>query len=313
MAVTYGIERSLDGVNFSQIATVDDLFTYVDGTPPLDADTEYFYRVRELGNPNGFYSLIVSGTTLFTGNIDQDAQAWIDRLTNPSVTEVIAISDFFIAEKAAGNFDKWDEFYSFSLGSVNGLIGAKSKTATVFGGVTFSVDGAIFNGVTGYIDTNFVLSTDGINYTLNDCLVAAFIKETDQLQTLFGCQTIGIEATRLRPENIECRVNVNSNVDNLIKQVNGDSLWEVSRGNSIDFNVHENGILLTPLGMQGSVSVPPVSLYVGAYNRPGGDGVGSFADATISTCLIGGGIGFNHAAHHTNIRQYLIALGVSLP
>jgi len=31
---------------------------------------------------------------------------------------------------------------------------AKSKTATVFGGVTFSVDGITCDGTSGYIDTN---------------------------------------------------------------------------------------------------------------------------------------------------------------
>lgn len=312
MAIKYGIERSLSASGpFVQIATVDDLLTYVDGTPPLSEDTEYFYRVRKLGAPNSGYSNIASATT--DSGVDPDAAAWVARMTSPSITEQAAVNTFVIAEKASGNWSLIDEFYLMSLGATNGLIGAKSKSATAFGGITWDVNGATFNGINAYIDTDFNPSVDGVNYTLNDALALSVNSAVpiNNNQSLWGAFSLVTPAGMGAWKNGgQFRALANSsNFNSGLLFDEHDSLNGFVRTSNSALKLIQ-GTDEADFSLPAAI-LPNDTVFIGAANDAGSPI--HYGDSSISSLVIGAGVGFNHAAHNTNVRNLLTDLGVALP
>jgi hypothetical protein len=246
-------------------------------------------------------------------NVIAEVQAVFDRMPTLSENEKDAVATFIINEKNIGNYDLYDEFYCLSLGATNGLIGFKSKTATANGGITWGVNGATFNGTTGYIDTDWNPASDGVNYKSGDAYVSMFIKDFTQTASdripfgsYDGTSYDFINAYQLgringalftSVENTE--INYGASLDNALFSVGS------SGGNT---TVYLDGIFGDTDVFDGTTALNTAPFYIGARNDESSSGF--FVQGTISSTLIGAEIGFDHAAHNTNLRLFLATLQV---
>lgn len=241
--------------------------------------------------------------------LDPDAQAWIDRMTNPTEAQQTAINKFVIAEKAAGNWSLYDEFFCLALGSTNSLIGAKSKTATANGGITWDSDGALFNGTTGYLDSNFTPSIDGNNFTANNAIMGVYIKEiTHKAQTAAGVFPLTGGESSIN-ESLDPTVNTRINSSTILfvaQEMNIDSTYVSARPDSSNGKLYENGIEIGTISST-SAGLASESIHIGVLNFADIINTGFFS-GKISSFIVGGESGFNQALHHTNVTQLINSL-----
>ena len=247
----------------------------------------------------------------FTGNGGltigtSEAQAVINRMSGLTALEESSIRDFVNAEVASGNYALYDEFYCFGLGGTNALTGFKSKTATAVNAPTFDVNGATFDGATNYIDSNFNPSTDAVNYSLDNALAGAFVKEAapdggfNSLIGISGVDTFLITDTNTNAINLY--PNAASPIVVLSETIQAGNLYMGSRVSNSQSDIYKNGVSVAS-GVGASTVLPNDNFFVASR------GLAQFLDCTISTFQIGGAIGFDQAAHNTNLTAFLTALG----
>ena len=269
-----------------------------------DAEVLSFYNIKQEFQ-----------TTLGREVLDTDAQAWIDKMTSPTQTEIKAINTFVIADKASGNWALRDDIWVRSLGSVNGLVG-KNKTGTATAGIGWSINGASYNGTTHYIDNNFDLTSDGVNYGLNDAQLGFFMKtssiKTSGVNCVMGVYDgLGYSQILESPAStaIDFYINKNSagtSTQNLLDNTQYEGVFSTGvrkcYKDGVDFT--SNAQVPTPVMATG------YSIYEGARNNQGTADI--FIDVEISISYISAAVGFDHAANNTDIRQLLTDLGVTL-
>ena len=247
-------------------------------------------------------------------SIDPDAQAWIDMMTSPTDIEINSINTFVIADKSSGNWALRDELWIRSLGSVNGLIGAKGTNGTAYGGITWSVNGAKYNGTTGYIDDGFDLGADGVNYVASDGRIDLFIKTAASVHTIDQCMTgvyDGSGTTQIREQSsgfVNGTINKNSsiiNTENILSNTYYSWKFYVTPA------VYKNSVdVTTSTGLNTPLVPTGYNLTEGARNRIGV--IDSYTDMEISFKSICAANGFDEAASNTDIRQLLNDLGLTL-
>lgn len=139
----------------------------------------------------------VSGIAASRVTTDANAQAYMD-LWSPAAdaTHITAIDDFYVGLKADGIYTKLDEFWI--LGNQHeqcGLLGGKLlKNCTNVNAAAFVADRGFTGAATKYLNTNFVPSVDGVNFTQNDASFGIY------------CRTEGAEA---RGSGINAGANIN--------------------------------------------------------------------------------------------------------
>ena len=308
-ADSYKVYRSLTlGGTYTVIEPLDLDKDYDDTT--CDPDTEYFYKVSAvIGGVESALTEAVNATTY-----DADAQAWIDRMTSPTDIEKISINTFVIADKASGNWVLRDEIWIRSLGSVNGLIGAKGTNGIAYGGVTWSVNGIKYNGTTAYIDDGFDLGADGVNYIATDARIDLFIKTAASVHNINQCMT-GVydnsrytELKELSSGNVRGIINKNSSI------INTENVLSNTYYSFIFYSTPKalkNGVNVTNTALTNTPGVPTgYNLTEGARNNIGT--INRYTDMEIAFKSICGANGFDESASNTNVRQLLTDLGVAL-
>ena len=246
--------------------------------------------------------------------IDPAALAWLDNMTNPTITEQNAILKFVPKDKASGNWFLRDELWIRSLGSVNGLIGAKGTNGTAYGGITWSLNGAKYNGTTGYIDDGFDLGVDGVNYIATDARIDLFIKSGASLHNIDQCMTgvfDGSGVVQIREQNagqVNGSINRNSsiiNTENILSNTYYSWIYYLSPA------VYKNAVDVTNITFTNTPLVPTgYNLTEGARNRIGV--IDLYTDMEISFKSICGANGFDEAASNTDVRQLLTDLGLTI-
>lgn len=119
-------------------------------------------------------------------SFDADYQAVLNRAvvlgyTLPTPAQQIIQNNLVLSLKAGGVWTKLDVLYIFANdgGSDFGTLNWKAPTlnqATLINSPTFtSNQGFAGNGTSSYIDTNFNPSTQGVNYTLDDASISAYL------------------------------------------------------------------------------------------------------------------------------------------
>ena len=260
------------------------------------------------------YSIFKLGSSSGGVAIDPDAQLVIDRMTGLSSLEETAINTFVIAEKDDGNYTLYDEFFCHSLGAVNGLIGFKSKTATINGGVTFDVNGATFNGTTGYLDTDFSPANDGVNYVADDAFFSSFLRKLPipasdgaMVGVDDGANLAVLRAFTTSINNWTGKALNHASLTNPVIAVSDNQL--LSMGNTSGLPTRATAFVdgvsygNTNRQVQG---VPASNVFIGAQNNNGT--AISYSGSTVSSFAIGGGNGLDHAAHTVNIKIFLATL-----
>ena len=287
----YIIEYGIDGFTFPNSIQIDgDLsqFEVMD----LLMSTEYFFRIKAVneGGESG-YSNIVNATTESVV-VDPDAQAWIDRMTAPTLDQQSKIDNLVISLKSAGLFNKIFNIRLLDLGVINSQIDEKGLTATSLGGMIYDGAGAKGNSIDATINSNFVPSIGG---TVKDDFGVTFhIVEADTnvsgAQYYFGVRSgvLPFETTVCsnRPATLEITgaINqsppffftptVNVNINNTSVTINRSGL------NFID--AYKNGIFEGQLA-QASSGLPTLPIYDLAYNVLGT--VGNYSDAKLGVMV----------------------------
>jgi len=258
--------------------------------------------------------------------IDPDVAHVLSRMFSPSELEETAITNFILAEKAVGNYQLYDEFYCHSLGAVNGVIGFKNKTGVSVGGVTFDVNGATFNGTTGYINTNFNQLDDAIVSSQNNIGRQSFVKDFpspvyDFAQIYEGLavfyNTVFDSGHLSGVTNVagKLRAEAGGTSSTEFNNQNAPSLYGAVRVSQTQNEAYVNGVLAASVFSPSQVLVNS-PYYIGAINSfdvtLDTSSPANFTEITISTYTLHGAIGFDSVAHNTNVRALLTELGVVL-
>jgi len=143
--------------------------------------------------------------------------------TLPSAGQQVLQNQLVLDLKANGFWNRYDSFGIFAQdGDINfGLIDwRRLVTMTAVNSPTFTPNiGIKGDGSTAYINTNFIPSVDGVNYTLNDAGVSVYAYDID---TMYLVGTLS-DQVRLRGFGTDSRIN-GDNID----------------GSGLDSNINQN-------------------------------------------------------------------------
>jgi len=255
--------------------------------------------------------------------VSDEAQAMLDNYTLLGVTLTGIERSFMIAyvddEVASGNHTLKDYETIYSLAGVNALVDyIGGKIAIAVNAPTFDINGANFDGSTNYIRSNFVPSTDGVNYTLDDSQVGVFVFDNvtpadfrypfgvlDGAGTfLYFTSASGLGAGG------GVRLPVNSGVVTIesFGLVSDNTLYNIARNSSTTQGIYADAVFTAANVNSGTV--PTIEVYIGARNNEGT--AGSNFIGIISSFMIGGDAGFNYTDYNTNLRALLTGLGLSI-
>lgn len=250
-----------------------------------------------------------------------EAQDAIDRYPVLTADEENFIAAFVDAEVANGNWGTnaanytdslYDAFWCFGLVTeANALIDMHQvlKLTAVNSGATKVSDGFSFNGTTNFINTTFIPSTDGVNYTLNDamveCFVHTFTSPTGRQEMIIGVLD-GLNNTLFQKQAGNTTANVMNASSGVGTSVTfSRALYGLTRTTATRSDSLKDGVSYFNES-QSSQALPAIRIEVG---RRAGSGDIPF-DGIISTAMIGAGVGFDQVGHNTNVRNLLTSLGV---
>ena len=187
-------------------------------------------------------------------------------------------------------------------------MGWKGKTA-INSGCTFDVNGATFDGVANIIDTNYNPSIDAVNLSQNNAIMGAFIKVAtgSGFRSAIGGRTTlptlllgGNSGTNF----VNFHVNANEEYrKNVAGGFANNTLYVGSRITAGASSGYVNGVLDGTDNAAPSGVIKNAVIDIGSYNTS------LFYQGTISTVIFAGAIGFDNAAHNTNIRALLTSIG----
>lgn len=310
-ADTICIERTELSYGYTTIAELDASETSYTAVN-LDSDTDYSFRALVKSNSPMFtdsdYSSVVSGTT--SSAFDPDAEAWFDRMTAPTDAQKTALNTFVVTLKADGNFALLYEYFAHFLGSTNGLIGMKSKSATANGGLTFGANGCTGNAVNGYIDYNFNPNTEGTlqNDYLNGGYVYAVTPAAFMALYGVGISNINTDGLYSLASGQRLRVNsANASFTEIAVQLSDKTQVISRRTGSTTLNLYNDGVSVGTSSVS-SNGVPNGNDYGLALNLSNSDILHS--DATLSSRFYAQASGFDISAFYTAEVQLLTDLGI---
>jgi len=130
-----------------------------------------------------FYQL----TAVSAETVDSDYQAVLDRATAlgytlPSSGQQVKQNQLVVDLKAAGVWSLLDVLYVFATDGNNDFATLNWKAPlsykiTRVGTTTFTANqGYVSNGTTGYLNTGWIPSTNGVNYTLNSASLITYMQ-----------------------------------------------------------------------------------------------------------------------------------------
>jgi hypothetical protein len=246
--------------------------------------------------------------------------ATLQGYTLPSLAQRIKQNNHIIALKSLGIWDLLDVYYVFATDGDSDFATINQKNPSSFqctkvNSPTFTANqGFTFNGTTNYLNTNWVPSVDGVNYTLNSAGI--FIHENTNVSSngiAVGMQvSAGVRYSTIIPKsagtNIGYTVNSNSATTNtLIGAESSIGLTLVNRVSSLNVNAFKNG---TQRGVDNAQAVAPglstVAPYIGARNTNGV--ADSFRASQISCVGFGANLTSVQANLYTAWNNYLTSL-----
>jgi hypothetical protein len=271
-------------------------------------------------------------TILFANNnkskniFDVDALAFIVLAGITSSTEKNAINNLYKNLKGVGaqntvhNFyTNLTAFYAFAGGkAVSFIYNGKNPSAsnpynlTFSGGVSYSTNGAKFNGVNGFANT--FIPQNSMQTNLNGFSVY-FIENNKRLETQFGHQS--------RPSFIDSSIRYNllgqwSGADKysgaggttIYTNING--LTRVNRNNSTNYRVYRNGTQIELITAPSEANTDVTTFLLGAQRRGDTNGAQSYSDKTICYAEISNShslSGAQELIYYNCIQQYQIEQG----
>jgi hypothetical protein len=219
--------------------------------------------------------------------------------TQPDDTRAALIDGTITDLKDGGIWAKLDELWFTAAHTEQaGLLGWKRlKDLTAVNAPTFTVDrGFAGNGTTSYLNTNYVPSTDGVQYTLNDASLGLYSRTNSagDLAVEMGVQIGGGGRSTCEPRDLSSRIrfSVNSAVNvrsanNTVTDSSG--LFVSRRTTSTALSGLRNGSVIAT-ATDTANSLPNLAIFLCSYNIDGNaDGFStrqlafSFVGASMTT------------------------------
>jgi hypothetical protein len=251
------------------------------------------------------------------GGFDSDYKAVLDYATSlgytlPSAPQQIIQNQLMIDLKNAGVWNKLDSFrvYATDGSAAYALIDWKRLVlCTAVNSPTFTINqGYKGNGTSSYIDSNFTPSTDGVNYTLNNASIFAYIsavRTTGQIQAYQGFFA-GVSWLLLSAGTNAIGESYINSVTAVNNTTTGVGFQLVNRINANTLNVYYQGVIRNTNNASTSVSLPASKIWdLAANNNSSG---AFFSD--VQNAIVGYGANLNaeQSAFNTAVNNYMSAI-----
>ncbi len=223
--------------------------------------------------------------------MDSDVETYISGLATPLSTEytealntfVVSLKDSLNISSLSSVFDAmWIMDNETSEAAVRNLV-ERDNDMTIVAGMTFTQYlGFNGNGTTQYLNTNFVPSTDGVNYTLNNASFGIYSRTNVSESSIdmgciddmtgYGDCEIGIRVAGLSDR---CAGKLNTESDTYVGFTGNTSsigMFMVTRNGSAytDLTLYIDKTANTTRGGTGSTnSLSPNAVFIGAFNEGG--------------------------------------------
>ena len=250
---------------------------------------------EEVIDKGAFYTLTSAGW-------DADALAVFERMPNPLLlSEQLAINGFVVAEKSAGNYGLYDDFFCLGLHNEGNALtgffafsGINLNNSPHIAGVGFDLTGGT------RITIQYNPTDNGVNYTLDDCMAGVLIAPGPVLDTtgwaLFDTLA-GTGRIRLLQDAGILKYNINDTATSFGGQLlAADRYYLNVRLASNSRKIYEDGIEIESTA-NASVSLPDNVFTIRCR------------EGTVQSFAVGAGVGFDVVANNTNVRALLTALG----
>lgn len=246
------------------------------------------------------------------GDIDADYQAVLNYATTqgytlPSSSQQTLQNQLVVDLKAAGVWSKLDSFGVFATDGDSdfALIDwIRLTDYTAINSPTFtSNQGFQGNGSSSYIDANFVASTDGVNYTLNNASFGYYMRQYDTSASsgegaIFLNGSISVSWVRYATKRFYLN-NGFTSYTNFTAQAN--QLASANRTSSTAINLYSNGVLQDSLSQTATALPNSVTSILQVES--------TYSDAELSMVYIGGDLTSEqsdlYTAFHTNYLSNL--------
>jgi hypothetical protein len=291
----------------------------------LDALTTYYVRVGHTGTDYGdsAWSATVSFTTADAPAYDTDAQAFFDAMgTAPNDAVKTAVDDLITTLKSDGIWSQLDALWPLNMPTLaDSLLNMKDPTGTAATAVNSPTHtpyvGIASDYSSKYVDTNFVPSTDGVQFTASDACIGLHnaTERTFTTQSLIGGRGTGNDRIILSP---------------MTSTISNRATWYLNSGtldqgnvqtSAIGFSGYQRSNTATQYWRDGALagtdaslveaSLIPYSLYIGTanfYGSPAG------FTGTLSSCAyVGAYLGTDLGVLHTRLATFRTAMAAAAP
>lgn len=244
--------------------------------------------------------MLHSRAIVVLGGIPSEVRLWAAAVSaaggtvSPSRLEVA--SAFVKNTKASGVWDRTDDYWMlWGENAIQALTSLKQRRlAVATNSPTFTANrDYTFDGATNYIDTGFVPSTHGINYTGTSQRIAAYERtNVSSSGTTAGCRVGTSASIQIVARNGANMTGATSNtagtVSFAISPQDSRGLKAISRaGGGTTALGYDRGVRLTDVtGLTVGTSPPSVSLCIGAFNSNGS--LVTFRAGAVGMVSIGG-------------------------
>lgn len=239
-------------------------------------------------------------------------QSWLNNLpSTPPAWYTAIINQFFQDLADAGIDSLLDRLFIFagpSEGvSLVSLINPSATPASNPASTTFTpYTGYTGNASSMYIDCNFNMSTNGVNYILNNASLGVYLRKnasSASSQCVIAGQSGGAYSfIQPRYTGNVCRATINSGAfPSMPANSNTQGLFSISRSSSTVHSIWKNGSSLTSVA-SASGALPNSSTTV--LSRVGSD----YSDNQVSMAFLGSG-GINQANLYTCVQTLMTRIG----
>lgn len=257
--------------------------------------------------------VVLSGSQL-----DPDTIAYISLFSpKPSQFFTLAVNKLVISLKASGNWSKLDRFWIFAVeneaNAVYSLVNPSSTPAVKVGSPTF-VASVGYTGVsnTGYLRSNFIPSSSGVNYVLNSACHGMYSRTNSQSAGFdMGASDASNDSwlsSRIAG-NVTAHRNNQASADLSGATTSSLGLNTASRSASNLSTAYLNGVALAPTSATLSSALPTREFYLLTRNGNGTPVTSSQRQQSLA--FIGGG-NIDQLSFYNSIQEFAVKIGFNV-
>lgn len=254
------------------------------------------------------------------------AQLWAAAVSaagggDPSAARVNVVATFVAAEMASGAWRLTDDYFPlWGETQTQGLVSLKRRAlATAVNSPTFLADRHFaFDGATSYLQTAFVPSLHGVNYTGAMQRIAAYERVNVASSGVAAGARVGTSSSiSIQPRNASSLTGSTNHtsgaVNFLLSVVNSQGLKAISRAGGTTTLGYDRGVRLTDVtGLTiGGSAAPAQPLNIGSFNSSGT--AISFRPASIGFVIIGGPLSdAQELAQYNAVQAWATSIGANV-